>query len=68
MTKALEGLNADAKAHSVEVCWHGQDELAVTPGGWDSDYGSFVVSYFGGSGFPTVQPNQCCLHQGPQEE
>lgn len=54
MTKALEGLNADAKAHSVEVCWHGQDELAVTPGGWDSDYGSFVVSYFGGSGFPTV--------------
>lgn len=54
MTKALEGLNADAKAHSVEICWHGQDELAVAPGGWDSDYGSFIISYFGGSGFPTV--------------
>ncbi len=54
MTKALEGLNEDAKAHSVELCWHGQDELAVTPGGWDNDYGSFIISYFGGSGFPTV--------------
>ena len=54
MTRALEGLNEEAKAHSVELCWHGQDELAVTPGGWDYDYGSFVVSYFGGQGFPTV--------------
>ena len=26
----------------------------MTPGGWDYDYGSFVVSYFGGQGFPTV--------------
>ena len=24
------------------------------PGGWDNDYGSFIISYFGGSGFPTV--------------
>lgn len=54
MTKALEGLSDDTKAHSVELCWHGQDELAVTPAGWDYDYGSFVVSYFGGQGFPTV--------------
>ena len=54
MTKALEGLNEDTKSHSVELCWHGQDELAVTPGGWDYDYGSFVISYFGGQGFPTV--------------
>ena len=54
MTKALNGLNEDTKAHSVELCWHGQDELAVTPGGWDYDYGSFVISYFGGQGFPTV--------------
>lgn len=54
MTKALNGLNEDTKAHSVELCWHGQDELAVTPGGWDYDYGSFIISYFGGGGFPTV--------------
>lgn len=54
MTKALNGLNDDTKAHSVEICWHGQDELAVTPSGWDSDYGTFVISYFGGQGFPTV--------------
>lgn len=54
MTRALDGMNDDAKSHSVELCWHGQDALAVTPGGWDYDYGSFVISYFGGSGFPTV--------------
>ena len=54
MTKALNGLNEDAQAHSIELCWHGQDELAVTPGGWDYDYGSFLISYFGGGGFPTV--------------
>lgn len=54
MTKALEGLNEDASSHSVELCWHGQDELSITPAGWDSDYGSFVASYFGGVGFPTV--------------
>lgn len=54
MTKALNGLNEDAKAHSVELCWHGQDELAVQPTGWEYDYGSFIISYFGGSGFPTV--------------
>lgn len=54
MTRALEGLNEDTKSHSVELCWHGQDELAVTPGGWDQDYGTFVIGYFGGQGFPTV--------------
>lgn len=54
MTRALEGLNEDTKSHSVELCWHGQDDLAVTPGGWKQDYGSFVISYFGGLGFPTV--------------
>lgn len=54
MTRALAALNEDAKSHSVELCWHGQDELAVTPDGWDYDYGSFLMSYFGGSGFPTV--------------
>ena len=54
MTRALNGLNDDTDAHSVELCWHGQDELAVTPGGWDSDYGSFIISYFNGGGFPTV--------------
>ena len=54
MTKALNGLNEDAQAHSIELCWHGQDELAVTPGGWEYDYGSFIISYFGGGGFPTV--------------
>ncbi|MBO5942209.1 MAG: Omp28-related outer membrane protein [Bacteroidales bacterium] len=54
MTKALEGLNGDTKAHSVELCWHGQDELSVTPGGWDYSYGEFIISYFGGVGFPTV--------------
>lgn len=54
MTRALEGLNEDSKDHSVELCWHGQDDLAVTPDGWEYDYGSFIISYFGGQGFPTV--------------
>lgn len=54
MTKALNGLNEDTKAHSVELCWHGEDEFAVTPGGWDYDFGQWVMSYFGGGGYPTV--------------
>ena len=54
MTKALNGMNEDTQAHSIELCWHGQDELSVQPGGWEYDYGSFILSYFGGGGFPTV--------------
>lgn len=54
MTRAIEGMNEDTKAHSVELCWHGQDELAVTPAGAEMDYGSFLISYFEGLGFPTV--------------
>jgi len=54
MTRALEGINEDARNHSVELCWHGQDDLAWIPEGWEYDCGTFIISYFGGQGFPTV--------------
>ena len=54
MTRALAGMNDDAKNHSVELCWHYQDELAVPSPGSQYDCGTVLVSYFGGSGVPTV--------------
>jgi len=54
MTRALEGMNEVSKNHSVELCWHYQDELALEIPGSDYDCGTFLVSYFNGSGVPTV--------------
>lgn len=54
MTSALANLDAEAKAHSVELCWHGQDDLALMLPGSPADCGSMIISYFGGAGFPTV--------------
>lgn len=54
MTRTLQNLNDDTKAHSVEICWHFEDELAVNPPGSDYDCGEILVSYFNGSGVPTV--------------
>lgn len=54
MTRALLGLNDDAKEHSVELCWHYDDDLAITSPGSAYDCGAMIVSYFGGSGVPTV--------------
>ena len=54
MTTALASLDEDAKAHSVELCWHGEDELALTLPGSLADCGGMVISYFGGAGYPTV--------------
>lgn len=54
MTRALEDMNDDAKNHSVELCWHYQDDLAILSPGSQYDCGTVMVSYFGGSGVPTV--------------
>lgn len=54
MTRALESLNEDARNHSVELCWHYQDDLAIMSPGSTYDCGTVMVSYFGGSGVPTV--------------
>lgn len=54
MTKVLLNLNEDTKNHTVELCWHFEDELALTPPGSDYDCGEILVSYFRGGGVPTV--------------
>ena len=54
MTTALASLDEEAEAHSVELCWHGQDDLAITLPGSLYDCGTVVYSYFGSTGFPTV--------------
>ncbi len=54
MTRALEGLNEDTKNHSVELCWHYQDNLAIYTGNASYDCGTQIASYFGNGGVPTV--------------
>lgn len=54
MTNALEGIDEDAKAHSVEICWHYQDDLSIYAGGDQYDCGTRLVSVLGGAGVPTV--------------
>ncbi len=56
MTKALEGMSEDSKAHSVEVCWHSGDEFAYTLPGNDNDCGSLIAAYLnnGAVALPTV--------------
>ncbi len=55
MTKALEGMDDDTKNHSVELCWHGDDDLAINPvSSTSNDGGGMILSAFGSSGFPTV--------------
>ena len=64
MTTALASLDEDAKAHSVELCWHGEDELALTLPGSLADCGGMVISYFGGAGYPTVVFDAHSMFQG----
>ncbi len=54
MTKALASLNEDTKNHSVELCWHYQDELAITAPGYNNDCGTVIASRWGEGGVPTV--------------
>ncbi len=61
MTRALEGLNEEAKDHSVELCWHYgpqiggiSDWYAISIPGFLYDCGVMVMSHFGGAGVPTV--------------
>ena len=54
MTRALEGVNEDTKNHSVELCWHYQDELAINSPGTAYDCGTVLANYYGGGGVPTV--------------
>ncbi len=61
MTLAIEAMNDDAKAHSVELCWHGNgsgsDAFAV-PDSRYADCGNALLAEFSTSGrtlgFPTV--------------
>ena len=64
MTSALASLDKDAEAHSVELCWHGQDDLALTLPGMPGDCGSMIISYFGGAGFPTVVFDANVIYNG----
>ncbi len=58
MTKALDAMNDDAHAHSIQLAWHASsstsDPYALTLSGAQSDCGNFLLSHFGGSGFPSV--------------
>ncbi len=54
MTRALAGLNEDTKNHSVELCWHYQDNLAIYTDNASYDCGTQIASYFGNGGVPTV--------------
>ncbi len=56
MTKALDGMNDDAKNHSVELCWHSDDAVAVTFPGSNNDCGTLVAAYLndGKVALPTV--------------
>ncbi len=55
MTAALESMNDDAKAHSVQLSWHSDDDFAITMGG-ANDCGALVAAYLsnGTVAFPTV--------------
>ena len=54
MTRALEGLDEDTKNHTVELCWHYQDELAINSPGTSYDCGTIIANYYGNGGVPTV--------------
>ena len=54
MTTALKGMSEDAKNHSVELCWHSDDELTLNMGG-ANDCGTLVAAHLSGGSvaFPT---------------
>ena len=54
MTRALERMNEDTKNHSVELCWHYQDDLAINSPGTSYDCGTMIASMYGSGGVPTV--------------
>ncbi len=54
MTKALEGRNAEAKRHSVELCWHAGDNFTIGVPGYTNDCGALIATRWGGGGVPTV--------------
>ncbi len=54
MTKALENINEDTRNHTVELCWHYQDDLAIKLNGSNYDCGTLIASKFGSGGVPTV--------------
>lgn len=57
MTEALLGMSEETKNHSVELCWHAEDEYAFRMGG-TYDCGSTIASRFG-VGYPTVVLDLC---------
>ncbi len=56
MSKAIDGMSDDSKAHSIETCWHSDDSFSYTVPGNNNDCGSLVAAYLnnGAVALPTV--------------
>ena len=54
MTEALNGMSEETKDHSVQLCWHYQDDLAIYLNGSSYDCGTLLSNIYGDGGVPTT--------------
>lgn len=54
MTEALMGMSEETKDHSVQLCWHYQDDLAIYLNGSAYDCGTLLASIYGSGSVPTT--------------